>query len=281
MNWFFYAGLCALFYGIEGVYLKYLHRKGIDELTLAFALFFYSVPLLFIPAALHGFSPPDKNFLFLLLLVTVGNSFGFFFYSKAIKNAEVSLVMPVLAVSPVLVVPFSWLLIRELPPTGGIAGLAFITIGLFFLSFRGKREVSFSVLLKNKGVRFAVLTLFIWAVVANMDKLVLQKSHPLVYPFYSVLGITLCFSIVAPAGRIFRREHLPLFIGLGIVHAGLFLTHMLALNSGYVSYLIAVKRSGMLVAVFLGWLIFHEKNIRNKFAASLLILAGIFLLLKK
>jgi len=282
MNWFFYAVLCAFFYGIEGVYLKYLNRQGIDEGTLVFAMFFYSLPFLFVPAFMHGIHPVGGNFLFYVVLVVIANGLGFLYYSKSIKNTEVSLAVPVLSLSPLVVVPFSWIFMRELPPVKGILGIVIIGFGLAALSAgtAGSGGTSLKLFFKNKGVRFALLTVLIWGVSANLDKIALRYSHPLVYPLITSAGISIFYSFFTAPSRIFNKKYFLLFLGLGFVNAGLFLSHMLALNTGYVSYLIAVKRSGMLIAVLLGWLLFKEKNPGLKFLASVFIIAGIFLLVK-
>jgi len=279
MNWFFYAVLCAFFYGIEGVYLKYLNRKGIDEGTLVFAMFFYSLPFLFLPAFIQGFHPVSGRFFVYIVLVVIANGFGFMFYSKAIKNTDVSIAVPVMSLSPLVVVMFSWILMREMPPLKGILGMLIIGMGLAALSI-GHTGVPSKSFFKNKGVRFALLTVLIWGISANLDKMALKYSQPLVYPFISCAGISVFCSFLTSPRRIFDKKYFLLFLGLGFVNAGLFLSHMLALNTGYVSYIIAVKRSGMLIAVLLGWLFFKEKSPGLKLLASIFIIAGIFLLVK-
>ena len=279
MSWFFYAALCAFFYGVEGVFLKYLNRKGIDEGTLTFAMFFYALPFLFIPAYLRGPRPITGNFILYFSLVIVIDGFGYFFYSTSIKNAEVSLVVPVLSLSPVVVIPFSWILMREMPPAKGVIGMLIIGLGLALLS-AGTGEESPKHFFKNKGVRYALLTVLVWGVSANLDKMALKCSDPMIYPFVICAGLAAFCYLFTTRSRAFDKKNLPVFFALGAVNAMLFLTHMLALNSGYVSYLIAVKRSGMLVAVLLGWLFFKEKSPGFKFLASIFIIAGIYMLVR-
>jgi len=279
MSWLFYAISCAFFYGIIAVYLKYLNRRGIDEGTLTFVMFFYSLPFLFVPAYIHGFPPLNAKFIFYLLLVIVADGIGYLLYAKSIKNAEVSLVVPVLSLSPLVVVPFSWLLMRELPPAKGVVGMLVIGVGLATLS-AGNGGSSSKVFFKNKGVRYALLTVLVWGVSANLDKLALNNSHPLVYPFIVSAGIAAFCYMFASHKHAFDKKNILLFFGFGFINALLLITHMLALNTGYVSYLIAVKRSGMFIAVILGWLLFKEKSPGVKLLASIFIIAGIYLLVK-
>ena len=279
MNWFFYAAMCAFFYGVEGVYLKYLNRKGIDEGTLTFAMFFYALPFLFIPACLSNQRTFTGNFILYFSLVTVIDGFGYLFYSTSIKNGEVSLVVPVLSLSPVVVMPFSWLLLREMPPAKGVIGMLIIGLGLALLS-AGNGAASPKIFFKNRGVRYALLTVLVWGVSANLDKMALKCSGPLVYPFVICAGLAAFCYLFTTRERAFDKKNVPLFFVLGAVNAMLFLTHMLALNTGYVSYLIAVKRSGMLIAVLLGWLFFKEKSPGLKFLASIFIIAGIYMLVR-
>jgi len=279
MNWLFYALLCAFFYGIEAVYLKYLHKKGIEENTLICAMFLYALPLLFIPASIHGFREVKSVFWIVLVFVAVGNGLGFYFYSKAIKNTDVSLAAPVLSISPLVVVFFSWIFLMELPPAKGFAGMLCIVIGLAFLTagWQGLNIVEF---IKNRGVKFALITVLIWEIVASIDKVALGYSAPMVYPFISASAISAVYLFFAKVSlkNIFRKETFGLFACLGFINAGLFLTHMLALNTGYVSYVIAIKRSGVLISIIVGKFIFKEKQSGLRAIASLFILLGLYFL---
>jgi len=268
--------MCALCYGLEGVYLKYLHKKGIDEYTLVFSLFFFSLPFLIPAALLHGFQPIAPGFIFVLLAVIVGNGMGFFFYSKSIKNTDVSLALPVLSLSPLVVVPFAWIMLGETPSAKGFAGILLIGCGLVALSVGG--GIKFSGFFRDKGVKFALITVLIWAVVASLDKMALRFVHPVVYPMFCAAGIAAVFLPFTSAEKFLRKDRLLLLLPLGMINAGLFLTHMLALNTGFVSYIIAVKRSGMIVGVLLGWLLFGERSPGSRLLASIVIVAGIFLL---
>jgi len=278
--WYGYAFITALAYGMEGVYLKYFHRKNMGETPLVFATFLYSLPFLSVPAGFHlRQAVLTEKFLFYLVLVGLGNGLGFYYYSKAIRNTEVSVAVPVLSLSPVLVVPFSFLLLGQLPGWQGFLGLVFVVCGLFFLSWSKNR--TFRSFFIDKGVRYALLTVLIWGVVANIDKLALNQSHPLVYPFFSAVMITVFMAPFGARKEIFSPRYIFLLLGLGLVHALLFLFHMLALQRApQVAYVIAIKRLGMIVAILLGRFIFKEERPGMKFLAALFFLIGIYLIVE-
>lgn len=276
MSWYFWAFICSLMYGIEGVYLKFLHKKNIDEFSVLKALFLYSIPFLFPVALNDGFYFKKKLFFLFLLIVGIGNSLGFYFYSKSIKNTDVSIAVPILSVSPILVIPTSYIIMGEILPFKGIIGVVITTIGLFLLSYSKKNRINF---FQDKGVIYAFITVLIWSVVASLDKRALKLSSPSSYPFFSVTMITLILIFSTPGKEIFNRKYIFYFLIAGFIHALLFLSHMFALNSSFVAYLIAIKRSGMIVSVLLGWILFKEKKPFLKLLSSIIILGGIYLLL--
>jgi len=286
--WLYYSVACAIFYGIEGFFLKVLHKKNIDEFIVVKSLFLYSIPFLFPFALKDGFYFKDLSFFIFLFIVGIGNAFGFYFYSKAIKNTEVSIAVPILSLSPVLVIPSSYIIMGEILPLKGILGVFVTTIGLIILSYSKDKDPDFKKFISDKGVRYALITLLIWSIVASLDKKTLKLSSPLSYPFFAVTMITI-FLFLSKLNRpdgassyrsIFDKKYLLLFFVAGIIHSGLFLSHMLALNSSYVSYLIAIKRSGMLLTIILGYIVFKEKKPGLKLISAIIILFGIYLLIK-
>jgi drug/metabolite transporter (DMT)-like permease len=75
-----------------------------------------------------------------------------------------------------------------------------------------------------------------------------------------------------------RREWRLLALA-GATHVGTLLTQMLALQLTLVSYVIAIKRAGMLLSVVLGAVFFGERNLRRRLLGAALMSAGVALVL--
>jgi drug/metabolite transporter (DMT)-like permease len=65
---------------------------------------------------------------------------------------------------------------------------------------------------------------------------------------------------------------------IGVCQALTALFHFKGISMILVSYMISVKRLSLLFGVVFGGLFFHEEHIRQRLAASLLMLAGVVLI---
>ena len=64
----------------------------------------------------------------------------------------------------------------------------------------------------------------------------------------------------------------------GIFMAGAQVTHFVSLGMAPAAYMISVKRLSMVFGVILGWLMFHEENIRYRLFGASVMVVGSFIL---
>ncbi|MCD6413937.1 MAG: EamA family transporter [Elusimicrobia bacterium] len=280
MSWFFYAVACAVFFGGQGLYIRYLHLKNIaDSKIIFFSVFLFSLPILFIPTIGTHFAPLQKGFWLYATLAAGGNLAGFYSYIKAFEFTETSLAQPIFATSPIFVIPVGFFILGEKPSLRGGAAIFIIVVGCYILTSGKNLLEPFKKIKNNKGIRWAFLAVLIWSFVANIDKVALQKSSARIYPFIASLEITIMsIPFVFTRLKTITKKAIPYLVAVGGIDAGIFLTHMYALTLTKVSYLIAVKRSGLLIGVVGGILLFREKEPARRILASAVILAGNILL---
>jgi len=276
MNWFIPASLCAIIFGVLGLYVRYLHLQNISEPSvILFSYFAFALPLLLIPFLKEGAPLPPPGFWPVAAAAAIGNCVGFYASIKALKHSEASLIMPILAMSPIFVIPVSALLLGEFP-TAPAAAAMMLTVGGCYMLTAGKNLAEpLKKISDERGVRWAFLTVGLWAFVANFDKLALEKSSVASYPFYVCALITLMtFPFFMKRSASIKKKDIKYLLGCGILNAALFMTHMAALELTKVSYLIALKRSGVLIAVAGGLLLFKEKERIRRLGAAAVIIAG-------
>ncbi|MBA3052724.1 MAG: EamA family transporter [Candidatus Omnitrophota bacterium] len=275
MHWIIISGLCAVFFGVQGVYIRYLHLKNISSTeAILFSYFSFALPFLMVPAIKEGFGAIQPGFWQWTILTSTGALAGFYCSIKALKYSEASLVMPVLALSPLLVIPVSALMLKEFPSATALISMLIIVIGCYVLASGGNLAAPFKMIAEEKGVRWALLTIVIWSFVASADKIALGRSSVAVYPFIEAAFITLLLLPLLFKIKIKLKELKYLFV-CGALNAGLFMTHMAALAvTPRVSYLIAIKRSGILISVVGGLLLFREKDRIRRLSAAVIIIAG-------
>jgi len=280
MPWIFPAVLCAIFFGGQGVYVRYLHLKKISGSTvILFSYFLFSLPFLLIPAAHTGFQPILKGFWPVSLLVAAGNVAGFYAYINALKFSETSLILPILATSPLFVIPAGILILGEKPSAEALGAILIIVAGCYILTCGKNLLEPFKKLKEERGIRWAFFTVLVWAVVANLDKIALAKSSVQIYPFLVSLEITiLAIPVFFKGLKTITKKNIKFLAVCGLFNAGVFLTHVAALALTKVPYLISVKRSGVLIGILGGVVFFREKEPVRRIFAAVIILAGNILL---
>lgn len=287
--WQIHASLCALSYAGQNLVVKALTRRSVDAKTVLWFLFAAAVPVL---AVFYGlFASPNYKSMFPLYLVAgVGiNLLAFYGYVRAIELADVSLVAPLLSLSPLFMLLTSWVMLSEVPDVKGLAGILIVVVGTYFLA-GGEAGLKLEPLLRlveEPGPRWALLVALLWSVTANIDKLCVETSSPLAYTFWFHVLFTLVFTPIylylrsgsesnggSDTGLSFTFVILGL-VGVGVLQAVMVVAQMTALTATNVTYVIAIKRSGMLVSVLGGGLLLDEEDFPRRLLAAFLVLIGL------
>lgn len=284
--WQTLAGTCALAFALQNVLIRALGERKVPRAWILWCMFAVAVAPLMIVYLMtkpHGYLPSFPGWLAISLL---GNLFAFYGYVRALEASEVSLVSPLFSLSPLFMLLTSWLILSEFPDLPGLVGVVVIVAGTYGLaSDPGQAWLDpFRRLWRDPGCRWALGMAFVWSVTANVDKLAVRASSPLAYTFWFHVGLTLLLLVILSRsfGSLSGRSEssgvwYPVLglIGVGLFQAFMAATQMSAIIMTDVTYVIAVKRSGMLVSVLLGGLLLGEEHLLRRLLASLVVLAGL------
>lgn len=267
----------------SGAFDEYRTILGIS-VTTALLL---AVPFLFVP-----FPPLGPRLVEALIGSGVPNIVAYVLLAKAVKLSDLSLVAPLMGLTPLFLLVTSPIIVGEVPGPLGVAGVVLIVIGTYVLNARDIRRGPLEPLravARDPGARLMLGVAFIWSISANYDKIGIEASSALAWPLLLNLVIALTIGvIVASRGRRGlhaalpdrprprRRESWYVAAG-GAVNAASLVAQMTALTLTLVPYVIAVKRTSVLFSVLIGALLFREQRIRERAAGAVLILAGVVL----
>ena len=142
--------------------------------------------------------------------------------------------------------------------------------------------LSFEIFIKDRGTRYMLIVAFIWAISANFDKRGIEASSIYQYIIFLNLFATIGTSIFVFSKRkisvhALKLEYKNLF-AVGLLTAAGYFVHMTAITLTLVVYVVSLKRTGGMISVLLGYLIFKEKNIRQRFLGSAIMFAGVLLI---
>ncbi len=284
MSWVPLALATALFYGLQGAWSKRVTRDA-TPLAASWAIFAFAFPPLLFYLGLRGL-PEIQPAFWPAAAVTSGLSLlSFYLYVSALQRGELGLTYPLLALTPLFLVPVEWVLLGDLPGLRQSVGILAVVAGVYLLHLPGERAgpfAPFRALFRDPGSRRMLAVALIWSVSAVVDKIAVTSAST---PFYGVvlsgvLGLAF-LPLVSRKGGGVRAALGPdtrwLLVVQGLLFAATFIVQMEALRQTLAAYVITTKRSGALVTVLLGAAFFGERGTGKRLVGTAVILLGLAL----
>jgi len=284
MPGFFYALAAALFASTSDALCKKALERD-TALVIAWARFAGAAPFLLATLLFVDLPTVDRMFWILLACLVPLEILAVWLYMRALQASPLSLTVPFLALTPVFTTVTSFVLLGERPDGSGLAGIFLIGLGAYLLHVHLSRQGILEPLRavwKEKGSRLMIGVALVYSVTSNLGKMAVQHSSAsfmaAVYlPVLSVAFLPLLRWGGVRPGQI--RSGWALFLLIGASQALMAFFHFRAISLILVSYMISVKRLSLVLSVVLGWLFFHESRIGQRLLGSLLMLAGVALIL--
>src|SRR4030042_4978601 len=224
-----------------------------------------------------------KAFAFALPLEII----AIIFYIKALRISPLSLTLPFLSLTPVFLILVSYLIIGEKVSFRGGIGIILIAVGSYTLNLHEMRKgifEPFRAITKEKGSIFMISVALIYSVTSSLGKMAIEHSSPLFFGITYFIAVTIVF---APIALWMGKGELKSFISekqfKGILLPGLFYSimiasHMIAISLTKVAYMISITRTSLIIGVIYGYLLFKEKNIRERLTGAVLMFIGFIMI---
>ncbi len=300
-------GLAAML-TVSGVFTEVLRKKSLQPndlysmsfwlhavATLCFAaalgpeVFRDGVPVLHSSGPLFGIAgaewPATAQFLVFLLLDSGIVALAQLVYLRAIQTSEISYFTPFLSLTPALLIPTGFLLIGEMPRPHQIAGVLLVVSGSLAMNSQQLSQGVLRVLASpfaNKVSRNALWVALLFALSNPIDKIVVRMSQPLFYAFSHSLVLTVFFGVLmlckGRAGKLPITRTWRWVLAAGAFDALTLLLQFSAYRYIDVSLVIAIKRSGIILSVLAGWLVFRESKIAERLFATAIMAGGMLLI---
>lgn len=206
-------------------------------------------------------------------------------YMKALQISPLSLTVPFLSLTPAFTIVTAFFILGELPDLPGLFGICMIIAGAFALNIHRIKEGALKPLhsiIAEKGSLLMIAVAFIYSITSVLGKAAIQHSSPAFMGICYVPIISLSlFPLAIRKGMrwgTLKSGGVLLFL-IGACQALTALCHFKGISMILVSYMISVKRLSLLFGVAFGGIFFHEEHIRQRLAGSLMMLAGVVLIL--
>lgn len=290
MIWCVFAILSGFFVALsDALNKKYLssfeHPYMVVARTLGSFPFLFPI-FLFLTYKYNGvnyFNFQFVNNVSLLLLLEITATI---LYMKGIRLSPLSLTIPFLSFTPVFIMLTGYILLGEKISENGALGITLVFLGSYCINLPSVKEgflAPIKAIKKEKGSFLLLQVALIYSITSVLGKKGILLSNPLWFAsfYFSILGIasTLGMKILyrIKLCEFVKTNFKPILL-IGLTQALMCYFHMIALSKIQTAYMIALKRTSILFAVILGYLMFKESYILVRLFAVILMLFGIFII---
>lgn len=287
-QWVVFVLIATVFTAFESlISKKILSREHAIEFTAVFGLFFLLVcsPLFFF----IDYNLISFNSLALIFLATLFSVMGAIFMHKAMRHTDVGTVMSLWVLGPGFVALSAFVFLGEKLSYIQMSGIGLLIIGAYVLESKNHQKIfdPFKMLFKKKYLRYVLISLFIFAFSATIDRHVLSNLNmqieafiafsSLFYAFYSFTALNLFHNgIKGMKNGIRNVGWLVLIIALFSLLTSFFQAKAIALAP--VGLVMTVKRLATLIVIIIGGEMFHENHILKKIISAVIMIAGVLLI---
>ena len=278
--------LSALFHALRSLFTKesgdkqvFLWLYSIIALLFFFPLFIYFIFRVGIttPAAYAWCA--GSGFM---------HSLYWIFLTQSYKEGDLSHVYPIMRSSPALVLVIAVLFLGEQVSVQGAAGILLVAVGVYIINMKHISGEELFAPVKaiscDRSTQFAFLTLISVAIYSIVDKMAVAYIHPILFAFFH-LFFGMCYytpyiALTKNAGAV-KKEwdtgSLRIIMSgvIGIVGYSLIL---IAFTIERVSYIVGLRQTSIVFAVFMGSYFLKEKHKGIRLAGALIIFSGGFLI---
>lgn len=261
--------------------------------SFVFALPFYFVLLLALwIAGIESFNI-TLVFIELVILRSLSDACAEWCKMSALKEGDISLVIPVFAMSPIILIFIAPLITGDKIDTAGVIGLILTVAGSLVLldSLGSVKNLRASLRKESKAVMLGLLGAFFFALNSCFDRLAVHQASPVLSGFAVTLGAAIFVlpvvlrdtnAMLEISGDHANPSKIIQNIKVLITRGALELLFMVAKLSALVfletHYVVGLQRFSVVLSIVIGGRLFKERHLRKRIIAGLLIVAGTLVL---
>ncbi len=285
--WFFIALACAMFTACSDAASKRIMRENDEWITGTIVLSLGGVFLLPVIGYV-GLPPISRGLVELIVILLPLEVAGYYFFLAGVRRSPLSLVLPLLAFTPVFALVSSSVLLGEMIGGWQSMGVGLVCVGTYVLYIDPRSDSAWDPLravVSDPGTRRMLAASAIWALTSTLGKKGACMYAPIQFGFLILVCIAVVFwgiSAVRVKWGVARfsstRKTALLFTMAGLMMAGGEVTHFVSLSMAPVACMICVKRISLVFGVILGRVFFGEEHVGYRITGSSLMVTGLFFL---
>ena len=268
--------------------------ENVRPIVVTWALAAFSLvtllPLYFAINVFYGSAQLDTMFWVALAIKLPLSLAATFLYVLAHKYGDMSLVNPLLSITPIIVLLIAPFVVHQEASLGGMLGVGLIVVGAYALNFDSRKAGFFEpvkMLFRNKGASCMMATATIWGITTVIDAIGVQSAKGnglqsgISWAFFNNLSTILVLTpfVAKEAIAAFGEpSKLKKIAPAGLFSGAMDACQMVAMTMLLAAYVNAIKRFSMVLSVIVGAVFFKEKGIKERLVGSLIMLAGVVMI---
>jgi bacterial/archaeal transporter family protein len=288
MLWIIYTLLTAVLVSFSTLMeKKVLFKEHAMEFSAVLALFNMILALPFFLFA--DFTNLTLKPLVYMFISSILAAVGFLLIIKAIRHMEVSSVSPLLIMGPGLTAVLAFVFLGEKMSVFEITGIFLLLIGAYILETKDRKHLlePFKIIKESKYIHFILIAILFYSISSLFSRVVLAHYNLTPETFIAIINVFLAINFfimlsffhdgVNGIKNGIKNAWLPiLIVSVFVISYRFFQAN--AIKLARVGLVESVKKLSVLFTVIIGGEIFHEKNLMKKIIASLIMTAGVLLI---
>ena len=255
----------------------------VDGTVSTLASFLFAIPYYLVVIAiayLFGLESfvTKPGFLVFIFFRGLSDSCGEWFKMQAMRHGDLSLVVSVLALYPLILLFTSALVTHDLVANQAILGTVFSVIGTLVILYRPSNSTE---KFPKRAVMFGLLSAVFMSINTSLDRMAAQTGSPILSGFLMTLlaGLFVLPGTLRVTGwRAQLIVNSRLFSWRGLFEILFMVTKLYALQILAAPYVVGIQRVSLLFAVVSGRLIFKEQHFLQRLMGGMCVVVGIALI---
>ena len=271
------------------VFQKQFTHQGLHSLFIVMLSYLVLVAISLPLLLLVDHSAIDDHFWINILLAALLDMAGTLFLVLSLSKTDLSVFGPLNAYKVVFSMILAVIFLGEVPSLQGFSGVIIILLGSFLLFPPAASSTSNRLwhLFIQRGVQYRFLSILLFSIgTLPLKNAVLSGGALATTLYWCLFGLPLSVALYYWfGGKRWQmdwqaaKQHRSHFIWLGSFIFLMQYTTMLVFSQLLVAYSLALFQLSMVLQVFLGYRIFHEKHLLRRLSACGVMIAGCLLVL--
>jgi uncharacterized membrane protein len=285
--WYIFALLSAVFASVRKTNEKQLSHK-LNHFTIGWSIQLLSLPIILVALFTMGkiFNPFELGLRFWLptLFIWIGfYPLNNFLTISALKEGELSKIMPLQSLAPIFGLLLAWLLIGQRPTIIATLGIAITVVGVYVLNLKGRYlHNPLKIFTADKANLYTLCAILLYTLAGVLDTIAIKASEPIYYCFVSTAGAVVVLFITSLLFKIRELHNIKQNISslsvAGTMFGLSYAAYLLAISTGPLAYVTALRTSTILLSTIGVAMYLRESVTRVKIFALILIGTGSMIL---